>query len=86
MFRLGLPQADWRIGGTVHLADGRSGRLTEIARAGAAYEGLAVLPLEAAALGRDDEAPPLAVEADGQPRPTASELPLPYPLTGSPPR
>lgn len=37
------------IGQTVRLADGRSGRITEIARSDGGYEALAVLPLDAAA-------------------------------------
>jgi tRNA-modifying protein YgfZ len=37
------------IGAMVHLADGRGGRLTEIARTVDGYEALAVLPLEATA-------------------------------------
>jgi tRNA-modifying protein YgfZ len=52
------------IGQTVRLADGRSGRITEIARSEGGYEALAVLPLEAT--------------AESSPGTTAALLTLPY--------
>lgn len=65
MFRLRLPEGEWSIGQSVRLADGRAGRLTEIARAGDHDEALAVLTLEPAA-------------PDGVETIDAIELPLPY--------
>src|SRR5271165_6653659 len=44
--RLTLPGAAWRVGGPVRLADGRSGRLTEVAGVGTGTEALAVLNLD----------------------------------------
>jgi folate-binding protein YgfZ len=65
--RLTLPGGAWQVGGAVHLADGRSGRLTEVAAVGAGAEALAVLSLDKA---EHEEAG--AREAAG------AELPLPY--------
>ncbi|HWJ35528.1 MAG TPA: hypothetical protein VNR70_09675 [Steroidobacteraceae bacterium] len=47
LFRLRLPAGTWAIGQAVHLADGRTGRLTEVVQSGAEFEALAVLNLEA---------------------------------------
>jgi tRNA-modifying protein YgfZ len=69
MFRLRLPQGSWSIGQPLRLADGRSGRLTELAPVDAGFEALAVLTLEAS--GADAE----AVAAAATP---ATELSLPY--------
>jgi hypothetical protein len=70
---LGLPEnGNWAVGQTLQLTDGRSGRLTEIARGETGFEALAVLNLE-----------PGAAEAPQTPAPTgiaATELPLPYSL------
>ncbi len=77
MFRLRLAPREWSIGGSVKLADGRAGRLTELARADGYVEALAVLNLEAGAAAEhaaDDRAP--GAPAD------ARELPLPYALGG----
>lgn len=75
LHRLRLPAAPWSIGQAVQLADGRSGRLTELASTGDAVEALAVLTLPAT----DASAAP-----DGEPgtHPVvdAVELPLPYSL------
>jgi folate-binding protein YgfZ len=65
MHRLRLPPGDWAIGQNLTLADGRSGRLTELADAGGHMEALAVLTADA---------------GDGEPM-AAVELPLPYALT-----
>src|SRR5271166_3577716 len=46
MFRLRLPTGAWAIGQALRLADGRTGRLTELAGADGAFEALAVLNLE----------------------------------------
>lgn len=67
--RLRLPPGDWSIGRQLRLADGRSGRLTEVAPAGDAFEALAVLTLDAVG-----DAETQAIEAVA-----AEELPLPYP-------
>ena len=49
LFRIGLPEGgNWAVGQTLQLADGRSARLTEVARTDNGYEALAVLTLEAA--------------------------------------
>jgi folate-binding protein YgfZ len=56
MFRLQLPGGEWTIGRAVRLRDGRTGRLTELARAGLDVEALAVLTLEAAPPGASADA------------------------------
>ncbi len=66
MFRLKLPGAEWSIGRPLFLADGRSGRICELAPIGEAYEALAVLTLDAGSGASDGE----TVDA--------VELPLPY--------
>ncbi len=74
LFRLRLPAGTWAIGQAVQLADGRSGRLTELAQSGAGFEALAVLNLattEAAADASDSESATTALV-------DATELPLPY--------
>ena len=77
LHRLRLPVGAWAVGQAVHLADGRSGRLTEVAAAGAEFEALAVLNLErgsgaavAPDLAQTDTAASTLVHA--------TELPLPY--------
>jgi tRNA-modifying protein YgfZ len=72
MYRLRLPAGDWSIGGSVSLADGRTGRLVEIARTEGHAEALAVLSLEPGASTQQDAAPGTAAAAQ------AVELPLPY--------
>jgi folate-binding protein YgfZ len=69
MFRLRLPQGNWAIGQALRLADGRAGRLSEIACDGGEFEALAVLNIDPGAA--DGEA--AAGEAVA-----ARELPLPY--------
>jgi len=67
--RLRLPAGSWAIGQPLRLADGRTGRLTEVVQVGEGYEALAVLSLEATAAG-DGES--------GAQTTSAEELPLPY--------
>jgi hypothetical protein len=80
MFRLRLAPRDWSIGGPVKLADGRAGRLTELAPTDGHFEALAVLNSEVGAAG--DHAPGDAAPLDGEAAPgeraDAVELPLPY--------
>jgi tRNA-modifying protein YgfZ len=85
LHRLRLPAGTWAVGQAVHLHDGRSGRLTELAAAGAEFEALAVLTLEtgstaaagAAAGGAEDMA---VAGAASSTLVAATELPLPYAL------
>jgi folate-binding protein YgfZ len=69
--RLRLPSASWAIGHAIRLADGRAGRLTELARVDEGFEALAVLSLDAAAADADNA----STDATA-----AEELPLPYRL------
>jgi folate-binding protein YgfZ len=69
MVRLQLPRGDWRIGQQVNLADGRSGKLTEVVADQAHTHALAVLNVDAVA--QSDEAPQA-------PPIEAHELALPY--------
>jgi tRNA-modifying protein YgfZ len=81
MFRLRVPRADWLVGQTVGLTDGRSGRIVESAAAPDAHEILAVLPLERAA--EIDQSSPLASSDADAARAVgvdAQVLPLPYPI------
>jgi tRNA-modifying protein YgfZ len=81
LFRLRLPAGTWAIGQAVHLTDGRSGRLTEIAQTGADFEALAVLNLEAneaGAAGAAGAGSGLESTAGGLIE--ATQLPLPYSL------
>ena len=76
LFRIQLPAGAWQIGQMLRLADGRSGRLTEVAAFDDGFEALAVLPLEA---GVDADS---ATGAEGAALAVAAvQLPLPYPLT-----
>jgi tRNA-modifying protein YgfZ len=71
--RLALPSGAWSIGQALRLADGRTGRLTEVVRVGEGFEALAVLSLlDATAAGDTDSGTAEAVSAE--------ELPLPYDL------
>lgn len=69
MFRLRLPPGNWAIGQALRLADGRAGRLTELAPVDEEFEALAVLNIE-------------PVAADGEVTAgeavAARDLPLPY--------
>jgi folate-binding protein YgfZ len=80
MFRVAVAgaaaaSADLAIGTTVRLADGRSGRICEWARAGDGLEALAVLPLEAAEGGAGPTATAGAAGVE------ATLLDLPYSLS-----
>ncbi|HLZ96944.1 MAG TPA: hypothetical protein VKP66_03305 [Steroidobacteraceae bacterium] len=90
LHRLRLPAASWAVGQAVHLTDGRSGRLTEVAAAGAEFEALAVLTLETPAAGAaaagagsadTSEAQDMASGGSASTLVSAIELPLPYSLT-----
>ncbi len=94
LFRLRLPAGTWAIGEVVNLGNGRSGRLTELAPAGEAFEALAVLNLESGAAVEPGVTTPsgdVATPGAGDIAPRASdpnsppvtqiealELPLPY--------
>jgi tRNA-modifying protein YgfZ len=81
MFRLRLAPRDWSIGGAVKLADGRSGRLTELAPADGHLEALAVLNLETGVAGdraQVDSAPALAPAPAAGDAADVLELSLPY--------
>jgi folate-binding protein YgfZ len=72
LFRLRLPSGTWQVGQALRLADGRQGRLTEVAQSNGHIEALAVLSVEpGAALGSDAPTEILV---------NATELPLPYRL------
>ena len=73
MFRLRLPAGDWSIGQPLRLADGRGGRIIELASVGEGFEALAVLTLEAR--GADAEGASEGATANAV---VAAELPLPY--------
>ena len=78
-FRLSLPAGSWALGQSVHLSDGRTGRITELARVDDGYEALAVLSLEAgeAADAADSQAAATVLIA-------AAPLPLPYSVVARP--
>jgi hypothetical protein len=94
LHRLRLPAGTWAVGQAVHLTDGRSGRLTELAAVEAEFEALAVLTLETgggASSGAASTAAAGAAGASGAEDATvggsasstlvhAAELPLPYVL------
>jgi tRNA-modifying protein YgfZ len=92
LYRLRLPAGSWAVGQAVHLTDGRSGRLTELAATGTEFEALAVLTLETgssvsatstAAAGAGGAREAEDVTAGGSASSTlvdAAELPLPYSL------
>jgi folate-binding protein YgfZ len=94
LHRLRLPAGTWAVGQAVHLTDGRSGRLTELAAVGAEFEALAVLTLEtgsatagstaaAGAAGTGATATGAEDAVGGAASGTlvdATELPLPYSL------
>jgi len=82
MLRLSLPHGEWLLGGTAELADGRSGRLIELASVEAGFEALAVVSLErdpagaAAGVGLEGLGGLGALGGLG----VGVELPLPYAL------
>jgi hypothetical protein len=78
LHRLRLPAGSWAVGQAVHLADGRSGRLTELATTGPAFEALAVLTLDIGGVARGAE--DAVGGAASSTLVDATELPLPYSL------
>ena len=81
LYRLQLPDGDWRPGQPVHLADGRTGRLVEAVRNGSGFEALAVLNMQAGAGSADADSgvpEPRAGAANVEVPVPAVELPLPY--------
>ena len=80
LFRLRLPAGTWTVSQSITLADGRTGRLTEVEGTDAGYEALAVLPLKQAGASDEGAADAAGSEQSG----TAVDaviLPLPYALT-----
>ena len=81
LFRLQLPNGAWSIGQTVRLTDGRTGRLTELARSGGGFEALAVLNVEASTAGDGGPSPSQDRESATNAAVAATQLPLPYALS-----
>jgi folate-binding protein YgfZ len=85
LYRLRLPQGAWRIGQSLRLTDGRSGRLVEVIDTDDGVEALAVLTMHApAADGQETEALAVRDSAPGGELESAAvdaaPLPLPYQL------
>ncbi len=86
LYRLRLPPGEWRIGQTLRLSDGRTGRLVEAIRIGEDFEALAVLSVQTnadAALeagGHSAADHPADGESAANPAIAAAPLPLPYQL------
>ena len=74
LYRLQLPDGEWRIGEALRLSDGRTGRLVEVARSGAVFEALAVLIVQASGESPDGG------EAAAGAAVAATMRPLPYEL------
>jgi len=74
LYRLQLPNGEWRIGEALRLSDGRTGRLVEVARSGADFEALAVLTVQASGESPDPG------EAAASAAVAAAIRPLPYEL------
>ena len=72
LFRLQLPVGTWEVGQALRLADGRQGRLTEVAPCNGHIEALAVLSVEHGAALSSHAPTEILVDA--------TELPLPYPI------
>jgi tRNA-modifying protein YgfZ len=70
LFRLQLPSGPWQVGQALRLADGRQGRLTEVAQSNGRIEALAVLSVGPGAAVSSDAPTEILV--------SATELPLPY--------
>jgi tRNA-modifying protein YgfZ len=68
--RLRLPVGSWSVGQPLRLADGRTGRLTDVAPVGEGSEALAVLSLDPTAAGDADTGAGETISVE--------ELPLPY--------
>lgn len=78
LHRLALPAGGWTLGQALRLPDGRTGRLTELARIGEQFESLAVLTRPENA--ETDSAGAATTSAATI---AATELPLPYPVIHS---
>jgi len=83
LYRLRLPNGEWRIGQSLRLSDGRTGRLVEAVDSDGGIEALAVLNVQAqTAEGGDAGAVAARESADGDALTgaavAASPLPLPY--------
>jgi tRNA-modifying protein YgfZ len=72
LFRLQLPSGTWEVGQALRLADGRHGRLTEVAQSNGGTEALAVLSVGPGAAVSSEAPTEILVDA--------TELPLPYKL------
>jgi tRNA-modifying protein YgfZ len=72
LFRLQLPSGPWQVGQALRLADGRQGRLTEVAQSNGHIEALAVLSVGPGAAVSSDAPTEILVNA--------TELALPYPF------
>jgi len=83
LFRLRLPQGQWSRGQALHLADGRTGRLTEVVQTSdGCYEALAVLSLEASSGAGAAASPGAPADSESVPDAVAAvELRLPYGLS-----
>jgi tRNA-modifying protein YgfZ len=73
LYRLQLPEGEWRVGAPLRTTRGRAGRLTEVIRSNGGFEALAVLSVEAGAAGDAADG-----ESAGNAAVAAAELPLPY--------
>jgi folate-binding protein YgfZ len=85
LYRLRLPNGEWRIGQSLRLSDGRAGRLVEAVASDGGVEALAVLNVQAPAAGGTDAELLAAREStDGDvvagAAVAAATLPLPYEL------
>jgi folate-binding protein YgfZ len=82
LYRLRLPQGEWRIGQSLHLTDGRKGRLVEAVQSDGGSEALAVLTLQNHTAQAGDTALAGHDSADGDASAgalvAAAILPLPY--------
>jgi folate-binding protein YgfZ len=78
--RLRLPAGSWSIGQPLRLADGRTGRLTDVVPVGGGYEALAVLSLDATGAADADTSggTGAGIGAGAGDTVSAEELPLPY--------
>ena len=76
--RLRLPPGSWSIGQPLRLADGRTGRLTDVVPVGGGYEALAVLSLDATGAADADTGGGTGTGTGTGETVSAEELPLPY--------
>lgn len=76
LYRLQLPDGEWRIGQPLRLADGRAGRLIEVIRSGGGCEALAVLNLAPGMIAADGDSGDGESALDAPI--AAAQLPLPY--------